>query len=161
MYNFDPLLFEPFLTIYARLDLDHTADIQVHSWGPSLEEAIKYSVYGLMDYMTDRGRIIEDAALQRHLQVRAPHLEGALYEFLDECLFGFCVDPFMVVTRVEDIKVARGDTEGEVCIECEVYGGTFDPKVHPWGTEVKAITSSNLIIKENQERCDTYVILDI
>lgn len=141
--------------------MDHTADIQVHSWGPTPEEAIRNSVYGLMDYVTDRGQIVEDAALQRTLRVRAAHLEGALYELLDECLFGFCVDPFMVVTRLEDIRMARDDVEGGVCIECKVYGGTFDPKVHPWGTEVKAITSSNLTIRTSHERCDTYVILDI
>lgn len=41
------------------------------------------------------------------------------------------------------------------------HGNIFDPSKHPQGTEIKAITYSNMQINENEDRCDLYVIVDI
>lgn len=41
------------------------------------------------------------------------------------------------------------------------YGDIFDLSKHSSGTEVKAITYSNMQIHETAERVDLYVIIDI
>ena len=42
------------------------------------------------------------------------------------------------------------------------WGETFDISKHPQGTEVKAITYSNMQIHEDNEKgCDVFVIIDI
>jgi len=41
------------------------------------------------------------------------------------------------------------------------YGETFDIHKHPQGTEVKAITYSNMQIHEEDGKADVYVIIDI
>jgi SHS2 domain-containing protein len=41
------------------------------------------------------------------------------------------------------------------------YGETFDIAKHPQGTEVKAITYSNLQVHDNPEKHEVFVILDI
>jgi SHS2 domain-containing protein len=41
------------------------------------------------------------------------------------------------------------------------HGTTFDQTVHPQGTEIKAITYSNMQIHDTPERADLYVIVDI
>lgn len=41
------------------------------------------------------------------------------------------------------------------------WGESFDLAKHPQGTEVKAITYSNMQIHEKEDRTDLYVIIDI
>jgi SHS2 domain-containing protein len=41
------------------------------------------------------------------------------------------------------------------------HGDIFDQTKHPPGTEIKAITYSNMQIHETEERADLYVIVDI
>ena len=40
-------------------------------------------------------------------------------------------------------------------------GTKYDPGKHTSGTEIKAITYSNMQILEAEQRCDIYVIVDI
>lgn len=35
-------------------DLDHTADLQIHAWAPTIPTAIIQAGYGVIEYMTDR-----------------------------------------------------------------------------------------------------------
>lgn len=53
------------------------------------------------------------------------------------------------------------DTLFYVCFTESRYGDTFDQTLHPQGTEIKAITYSNMQIHETLERTDLYVIVDI
>ena len=41
---------------------DHTADIQIHSWGATVEECFAWAALGMMDYMTPLSRLAADAA---------------------------------------------------------------------------------------------------
>ena len=41
------------------------------------------------------------------------------------------------------------------------HGDTYDLSRNPQGTEIKAITYSNMQIHENEDRSDIYVIVDI
>ena len=41
------------------------------------------------------------------------------------------------------------------------FGDIYDPLKNPPGTEIKAITYSNMQIHETQDRSDVYVIVDI
>ena len=43
-----------------NLDLDHTADIQVHSWGINLEEAFVNTSHAMLDYMYERESVKEE-----------------------------------------------------------------------------------------------------
>lgn len=41
------------------------------------------------------------------------------------------------------------------------HGDTFDLKKHPQGTEVKAITYSNMQVHDTDQKHEVYVIIDI
>lgn len=41
------------------------------------------------------------------------------------------------------------------------HGDTFDQTAHPQGTEIKAITYSNMQIHEKADKAELYVIVDI
>lgn len=46
-------------------------------------------------------------------------------------------------------------------IRAELYGEEFDLEKHPQGTEVKAITYSNMQVHEDGEKKEVFVIIDI
>ena len=49
----------------------------------------------------------------------------------------------------------------EFRILARCYGEVFNLDKHPQGTEVKAITYSNMQIHKKDDRVDVYVIIDI
>lgn len=46
-------------------------------------------------------------------------------------------------------------------IKAAAYGEEFQIGKHPQGTEVKAITYSNMQVHENEGKCEVFVIIDI
>lgn len=48
-----------------------------------------------------------------------------------------------------------------VCLFVYSFGDIFDPKKNTQGTEIKAITYSNMQIHEKEDRADLYVVVDI
>jgi SHS2 domain-containing protein len=46
-------------------------------------------------------------------------------------------------------------------IKAVAYGEEFQIGKHPQGTEVKAITYSNMQVHENEGKCEVFVIIDI
>ena len=43
--------------------LDHTADVQIHSWGPSVKEAFEQAAKAMFGYMTELDTIQEQGTL--------------------------------------------------------------------------------------------------
>ncbi|XP_019615670.1 PREDICTED: protein archease-like [Branchiostoma belcheri] len=135
--------------------LDHTADVQLHSWGEDLKEAFEQCAVGMFGYMTEIETV---EPLDTHeIEAEGDDMESLLYQFLDEWLFAFSAEPFFIA---RDVKIVEFDREN-FKIKSVGYGETFDLSKHPQGTEVKAITYSAMQIHEEVETNDVYVVLDI
>lgn len=111
----------------------------------------------MFGYMTD----LETVDIEKCFQIESEgdDLEGLLYRFLDELLFLFSAEPFLICKA---INISKFDLEN-FKIECMCYGEEFDLGKHPQGTEVKAITYSAMQIVQDEinQKCDVYVIIDI
>jgi SHS2 domain-containing protein len=46
-------------------------------------------------------------------------------------------------------------------IKAALYGEEFQIGKHPQGSEVKAITYSNMQVHDNEGKCEVFVIIDI
>ena len=150
--------------------LDHTADVQIHSWGRSVEEAFEQQVIGVMGLITElesvrvptapdaSGRSADGVggAGQREVCVEGHDMHSLLYNFLDEWLFQFNAEAFVC----KRVKITRFDRTSWT-IASEGLGETFELGRHPQGIEVKAITYSALRVTESSERTDVLVIVDI
>lgn len=79
------------------------------------------------------------------------------YAMLDEFLFRFSTDDCVVCCEAKVLSIDR-DTW---TLKVRGKGESWDPKKHPQGTEIKAITYSNMQIHEDKSTNDVYVILDI
>ncbi|XP_050306978.1 protein archease-like [Anthonomus grandis grandis] len=138
--------------------LDHTADVQLHSWGDTLKEAFEQCGQAMFSYMTE----IQSVEIKQchEIEAEGTDLENLLYHFLDELLFLFSCDPFLICSKLVITEFLTGE---EFRIKCKCYGEEFVIGKHPQGTEVKAITYSamQIINEPENRRFECFVIIDI
>ena len=145
---------------------DHTADIQIRSWGDSTATAFAWSALGMFDYMTPLHNISETPKVYRNFECSACDLKSLLFAFLDELLFVFHTES-LVCTKIQinefrENKGELGEEENRWTIEGIVAGDLFVDGVNEQGTEVKAITYSEMQIHvEENGSTEVYVIVDI
>ncbi|CAN0399566.1 unnamed protein product [Ascophyllum nodosum] len=86
--------------------LDHTADVQLHSWGGSMERAMEAALAAMFNVMTDIKRVDVDPSLTREVEAQGHDGLSLLFALLDEFLFlfhseGFAVKKATVVGQVD------------------------------------------------------------
>lgn len=106
-------------------------------------------------YMTD----LESVDIERSEEITAEgdDIINLLFHFLDEFLFLMCADPFFIVKEVEILEFDKENFK----IRAVGRGEEFDLSKHPQGTEVKAITYSNMQVHDYDDKHEVYVIIDI
>lgn len=132
---------------------------RIHAWGDTLKEAFEQCGIAMYGYMTE----LETVEIKQMAEIEADghDLESLLYKFLDELLFLFSAEPFLICKKIEITELIM---EGEDCrIKCKCYGEEFQLGKHPQGTEVKAITYSamQIINEPDKGKCELFVIIDI
>ncbi|CAL1547201.1 unnamed protein product [Lymnaea stagnalis] len=110
----------------------------------------------MFNYMTTDYDTVEMKEVHE-LEVSADDLLSLMYHFLDEFLFLFSAEPFFI-PRV--VKITEMDLDN-FKLKVVGYGEPFDISKHPQGTEVKAITYSNMQVHADSEKHDIFVIIDI
>ncbi|XP_029458479.1 protein archease-like [Rhinatrema bivittatum] len=116
--------------------LDHTADVQLHAWGDTLEEAFQQCAMAMFGYITD----IEIVEPLDTVEVIAEghDMLSLLFHFLDEWLYKFSAEQFFVPREIKVLHIDRMNHK----IRSIGWGEEFNLSKHPQGTEVKAITYS-------------------
>ena len=94
---------------------------------------------------------------EEEISVEGHDLQSLLYNFLDEVLFLFNAEPFLTC---KEIEITEFDKEN-FRIKAICKGEPFDLEKHPQGTEIKAITYSNMQIYDDVDKREVYVIVDI
>ncbi|XP_013790117.1 protein archease-like [Limulus polyphemus] len=109
----------------------------------------------MFGYMTEIDKV--DILMTKDIEAESEDMLGLLYVFLDEFLFVFSAEPFFIARKV---KILSFDKEN-FKIKARGYGEIFDIGKHPQGTEVKAITYSNMQVYDNEGQHELFVIIDI
>ncbi|KAH7700502.1 archease [Aphelenchoides avenae] len=112
--------------------LDHTADVQLHAWGSSLEESIEQLCVSMYGYMTEEIGSVEPV-YSMDFTASGADLSSMIFNLLDECLYGFTTEPFFIgrVARVIGLDHEKFE------VKVRAWGDSFDKERHPPGTEVK------------------------
>ncbi|XP_067867863.1 protein archease isoform X1 [Heterodontus francisci] len=134
--------------------LDHTADVQLHSWGDTLEEAFEQVVMAMFGYMTDIETVQPTTTVE--VEAEGHDMMSLLYNFMHEWLYQFSAEMFFIPREMKVIHIDRINYK----IRSIGWGEEFDLAKHPQGTEVKAITYSAMQIHED-ETPQIFVIIDI
>jgi SHS2 domain-containing protein len=136
---------------------EHTADVQVTSWGRNLREAYEQTALSLMETITpDLAKITPKH--KKELKVTAEDKEALLFDFLSEFLYIFDVEE-LIFSEI-DIKTIEKIND-EYQLYASMKGEEFDRDKHEIGTEVKAITYSFMEIKETEDKVRISIVFDI
>lgn len=138
--------------------LDHTADVQLHSWGDTLRESFEQVAMAMFGYMTEIDTVEMKTSETIEFQMdNDDDILNFLFKWLDEWLFVFSAEPFFIPRKIviEEFDPEKG------YIKAVGYGEEFQLGKHPQGTEVKAITYSNMQVHSEKDTNDIYAIIDI
>ncbi|XP_003471126.2 protein archease isoform X2 [Cavia porcellus] len=134
--------------------LDHTADVQLHAWGETLEEAFEQCAMAMFAYMTDTETVEPLQTVE--VEAQGDDLQSLLFHFLDEWLYKFSADEFFIPREVKVLSIDQRNFK----LRSIGWGEEFSLSKHPQGTEVKAITYSAMQVY-NEEKPEVFVIIDI
>ena len=132
--------------------------MQLHSWGDSLKESFEQLAMSMFAYMTDIETVKMTATQEIEIHLDAEDdILNLVYKWLDEWLFVFSAEPFFIPRKIciQEFDPDKG------YVKAIGYGEEFSLQKHPQGTEVKAITYSNMQVHKDKSTNDIYVIIDI
>ena len=137
--------------------LEHTADVQIESWGPTLEEAFSQTALSLMATITPNIYIISPN-MQKIMEIEAEDKESLLFDFLSEFLYIFDVEE-LVFSEISVETIMK--KQEKYYLKAILKGEAFNKNAHEIGIEVKAITYSFMEINENKDNVNIKVVFDI
>eukprot|EP00742_Colponemidia_sp_Colp-10_P013702 GILJ01015499.1.p1 GENE.GILJ01015499.1~~GILJ01015499.1.p1 ORF type:complete len:118 (-),score=14.59 GILJ01015499.1:35-388(-) len=109
-------------------------------------------------YMTDLQAITTQKEPICEISAEGFDMESFVFSFMNELLYAFNSE----LSICKQIHIANLDiSEESYKATAKCFGEKFNPQKHEQGTEVKAITYSNMKIEQTKERCDIWVIVDI
>jgi len=128
---------------------------RIHAFGETLEEAFEQAAVAMFGYMTELEKV--EIKSKYEIEAQGEDLLSLLFHFLDEFLYIFSAEPYFIVKKVKILEFDRLN----FTIKAVGFGEIFNLKKHPQGTEVKAITYSNMQIHEEEAKKEVFVIIDI
>ena len=132
--------------------IEHTADVGIHAWGDSIEEAFEEAAMGMFSLIADTDKCEEKGEISIILE--ADDYDSLLVDWLSELLYAFDAERlFLCRFNVEIEGENRLKLRGSAC------GELYDPEKHGMRTEIKAVTYHMLEIKP--DKGDLKVLFDI
>ncbi|XP_050652190.1 protein archease isoform X2 [Macaca thibetana thibetana] len=105
--------------------LDHTADVQLHAWGDTLEEAFEQCAMAMFGYMTDTGTVEPLQTVE--VETQGDDLQSLLFHFLDEWLYKFSADEFFIPREVKVLSIDQRNFK----LRSIGWGEEFSLSKHP------------------------------
>lgn len=130
--------------------LEHTADVKFRAEGSNLNEMFISAVDALNDTIRGDIKILEQE--EKSFEVEGSDNEGLLYNFLEEFLYLLDAEEFLV-SRIKSIEI------GEDKINCVVVGDKADN--YKFTNDVKAVTYSEMFVREKDGGFECQVVLDV
>jgi len=130
--------------------IDHPADIEVKSTSKTFEEALKFSIYGMVEIIADRKKIKKK--IKKSISVGVIDYKEDVYKILTEILYIFETEYFLP----KDVNVKRNK---KYIIELE--GQQITGKEEFLRTEIKAVTYHNLKAEKINNGWEIRVMFDV
>ena len=135
---------------------EHTADVVIEAWGPSLEAAFEEAARAMFALITNLDRV--EPRMEVAVEVEGFDLENLLYRWLEELLY-YHDSQNLVFSRFRVERIGRRNEELQ--LSAKVYGEPFDPERHEPGTVVKAVTYAEMKVEKHDGTWFVSAVLDI
>ena len=137
---------------------DHTADAKFQAFGKTLNETFANAAIATYEIITETKKI--KPKLKKELTIHAAQKRSLLYDFLEELIFLTDTQGFLLkkATNVK-IKEIKKDNKREFKLTATLIGDKA--KGYELKTQVKAVTYSDMFIKEAKDKVVVQVVLDI
>jgi SHS2 domain-containing protein len=135
---------------------EHTADITIECWAPSLEEAFAEAAIATLEVVLDTSTV--DAKEKVAVTVQGFDLQELLVEWIGELIALIDINSqFYSKFDVESIK----KTDSGYSLSATVWGENIDLEKHDTRTEVKAMTYADMKIDSSEEKTVLWFTLDL
>lgn len=132
--------------------LEHTADVKFQAESKSLEEVFADSAMALKE--TICGKIVVLGQQEKQIIAEGSNFEALLYNFLEEFLFLLDSEGFLF-SEVLKIKIDKQNFKLTAVISGD------DAERYKFTNDVKAITYSEMYVKEDKNKWFSQVVLDV
>jgi SHS2 domain-containing protein len=132
--------------------LEHTADLGIKVWGPSLNELFINAASAMYELIADTSTVISTESIE--IKLEAQDKDELLRNWLSELLYYFNVKEML-------LKEFSIESLNEKRISSLVKGEKIDLSRHELKREIKAVTFHGLMIKKETDRLQTDIIFDV
>ncbi len=131
---------------------EHTADIGFEVNAKNLEKAFELAGKAFFSIITDLERIKTEKT--KVFEITSEDEKSLLYDFLDQLVFLKDVEN----TAFKDFKIVIKKEKGELILKCTAKGQDISQIT---GSDIKAVTYSQMEIIETDEHCFLRVVVDV
>lgn len=134
--------------------LPHTAEAKFAAYGKSLEEAFSNAALAMENIIIKTEKI--QPRIKKKITIETKHLNGLLYDFLQELLILFDSEHF-ALKKIETLKIRQKGSDylltatavGDSAQQYEILSG------------VKSVTYNEMEIKQEKGKWKVVVVLDV
>jgi SHS2 domain-containing protein len=135
---------------------DHTADITIECWAPSLNEAFEQAALATFEVILDTSTV--EPQTTTDVVVTGTDLEELLVQWIGELIALIDINgQFFCRFHVDRIE----ETQDGYILEARALGEEIDHEKHDTRTEVKAMTYADMKILQETHRTTLWFTLDI
>ena len=135
---------------------EHTADVIIEAWGPTLEAAFEEAAKAMFALITDIEKV--EPAEELSIEVEGFDLENLLYRWLEELLY-YHDSQNLVFSKFRVTEISKIGEDYQ--LKAKVYGEKFDHRKHTPGTVVKAVTYAEMKVEKRNSTWYVSAVLDI
>lgn len=73
---------------------NHRICLRLHAWGDTMDEAFEQCAMAMFGYMTELDRV--EMTQMHHIEAEGDDMESLLFHFLDELLYMFSAEPYII-----------------------------------------------------------------
>ena len=132
--------------------IEHTADVGIHAWGDTIEQAFEQAAMGMFSLIGDTDSCERKGELV--VIVENEDWGGLLVDWLSELLYVFDTERLMLCGF--EVSIEKGE---KLRLKARAFGEVYDPEKHGMHMEIKAVTYHMLEVRP--EEADVRVLFDI
>ena len=136
---------------------EHGADVGVRGFGATPAEAFEGAARALFALLAEKPSTVA-AAVEEHIEVRAPGLEELLVAYLNELIS--LADVRRLVFGEFAVEIDGGGPAG-YRLSARARGEPFDPVRHEWTVQPKGATYTGLRVAREGERWVAQCVVDV